>query len=250
MIGLKVDGRPLMRAYSIVSAHYDDHLEFLSIKVPDGALTSRLQHVKPEDAILINRKTTGTLTLDNLKAGKRLYLLATGTGIAPFLSIIQDPETYERYEKVVLAHSCRQASELETRNVPPSSMNWSRSTVAADGTNTVFPSRTRRPDPNTRSVRSNSPELNLPSHTASQHQSSPVSTCDPCRTRITGSDGTHSAIQVRGGQFFSGVRSRRIDRYTSIGGSQGRPSMSTRERCRGSGSSSVSPAGIPLTESM
>lgn len=117
MIGLKVDGKPLMRAYSMVNAHYDDHLEFLSIKVPNGPLTSRLQHVKPGDQILVNTKTTGTLILDNLRPGKRLYLLATGTGMAPFLSVIKDPVVYERFEKVVLVHCCRHAQELVYQNL-------------------------------------------------------------------------------------------------------------------------------------
>lgn len=112
MIGLEVDGRPLMRAYSMVSAAYDDHLEFLSIKVPNGPLTSRLQHVRPGDKILVNRKTTGTLTLDNLLPGRRLYLLSTGTGLAPFLSIIKDPAVYERFEQVVLTHTCRRRADL------------------------------------------------------------------------------------------------------------------------------------------
>jgi ferredoxin--NADP+ reductase len=112
MIGLRVDGKPLMRAYSMVNAHYDDHLEFLSIKVPNGPLTSRLQHVKPGDNILVNIKTTGTLILDNLKPGKRLYLLSTGTGMAPFLSVIKDPVAYERFEKVILVHCCRHVQEL------------------------------------------------------------------------------------------------------------------------------------------
>jgi len=112
MIGLQIEDRPIMRAYSMANAHYDDHLEFLSIKVPNGALTSRLKEVKAGDKILVNIKTTGTLTLDNLESGKRLYLLSTGTGLAPFLSVIKDPETYERFEKVVLVHSCRYASEL------------------------------------------------------------------------------------------------------------------------------------------
>jgi len=112
MIGIKVDDRPLLRAYSMANAHYDDHLEFLSIKVPNGALTSRLKNVKPGDKILVNIKTTGTLTLDNLAPGKNLYLLATGTGLAPFLSVVKDPEAYERFEKIILVHSCRYASEL------------------------------------------------------------------------------------------------------------------------------------------
>lgn len=116
MIGLMVDGRPLMRAYSMVSASYEDYLEFLSIKVPDGPLTSRLQHIKPGDTILVNKKTTGTLILDNLLPGKRLYMLATGTGLAPFLSIIKDPAVYERFEQVVLVHGVRKVSDLVYRD--------------------------------------------------------------------------------------------------------------------------------------
>lgn len=112
MIGLKVDGKPLLRAYSVASPNYEEHLEFFSIKVPDGPLTSRLQHLKEGDTILVGRKPTGTLLLDYLLPGKRLYLLSTGTGLAPFLSIIRDPETYERYEKVVLVHGTREVSEL------------------------------------------------------------------------------------------------------------------------------------------
>ncbi|HWP19033.1 MAG TPA: ferredoxin--NADP reductase [Burkholderiaceae bacterium] len=112
MIGLKVDGKPLLRAYSVASANYEEHLEFFSIKVPDGPLTSRLQHLQVGDTILVGRKPTGTLLLDYLLPGKRLYLLATGTGLAPFLSIIRDPETYDRYEKVILVHGCRQVAEL------------------------------------------------------------------------------------------------------------------------------------------
>jgi ferredoxin--NADP+ reductase len=112
MIGMEVEGRPLVRAYSVVSANYDDELEFFSIKVPDGPLTSRLQHLKVGDPILVGKKPTGTLVLDNLLPGKHLYLLGTGTGLAPFLSIIRDPETYERFETVVLVHGCRQVNEL------------------------------------------------------------------------------------------------------------------------------------------
>lgn len=117
MIGLKVDGKPLMRAYSMASANYEEHLEFLSIKVPGGPLTSRLQHVKPGDTVLVNRKTTGTLIASNLLPGKTLYMLSTGTGLAPFLSVIKDPEVYERYDKVVLTHTCRHASELVYREL-------------------------------------------------------------------------------------------------------------------------------------
>ena len=112
MIGLEVGGRPLLRAYSMASANHEDHLEFFSIKVPDGPLTSRLQHLDVGRSILINRKPTGTLVLDNLMPGRNLYLMSTGTGLAPFLSIIKDPETYERYDKVVLVHGCRQVAEL------------------------------------------------------------------------------------------------------------------------------------------
>ena len=112
MIGLEVDGRPLLRAYSLASAHHEEHLEFFSIKVPDGPLTSRLQHLKVGDRILVNGKPTGTLVLGSLMPGRNLYLMATGTGLAPFLSIIKDPETYERYDKVVLVHGCRTVAEL------------------------------------------------------------------------------------------------------------------------------------------
>lgn len=112
MIGLDVGGKPMLRAYSLASTNYDDKLEFLSIKVPDGPLTSRLQHIKPGDRILVGRKPTGTLVLDNLLPGRVLYLLSTGTGLAPFLAIIRDPETYERFEKVVLVHGCRHVAEL------------------------------------------------------------------------------------------------------------------------------------------
>ncbi|MCB1752451.1 MAG: ferredoxin--NADP reductase [Gammaproteobacteria bacterium] len=112
MIGLELDGRPLMRAYSIVSANYEEELEFLSIKVPDGLLTSRLQHLKVGDKLLLSRKPTGTLIVDNLLPGRNLYLIATGTGLAPFMSIIKDPEIYERFERIVLAHGVRYRSEL------------------------------------------------------------------------------------------------------------------------------------------
>jgi ferredoxin--NADP+ reductase len=112
MIGLEVAGRPLLRAYSMASANFEEHLEFFSIKVADGPLTSRLQHLKTGDSILVNGKPTGTLILDNLLPGRNLYLMATGTGLAPFLSIIKDPDTYERYEKVILVHGCRQVAEL------------------------------------------------------------------------------------------------------------------------------------------
>jgi ferredoxin--NADP+ reductase len=117
MIGLMVDGKPLLRAYSVASANYEEHLEFLSIKVPDGPLTSRLQHVQPGDGILVGRKPTGTLVVDYLRPGRRLYLLATGTGLAPFMSIVRDPEVYERFEQVVLIHGVRQVAELAYRQM-------------------------------------------------------------------------------------------------------------------------------------
>ncbi len=112
MIGLRVNDKPLLRAYSIVSANYEDHLEFLSIKVPDGPLTSRLQHVKVGDTVIIGKKPTGTLLIDYLLPGKRLYLLSTGTGLAPFMSIIRDPATYEAFEQVILVHGVRELGEL------------------------------------------------------------------------------------------------------------------------------------------
>ncbi|MCQ4273131.1 ferredoxin--NADP reductase [Pseudomonas kuykendallii] len=112
MIGLGVEGRPLMRAYSIVSANHDEHLEFLSIKVPDGPLTSRLQHLKEGDPIFISRKPVGTLVMHDLRPGRNLFLFGSGTGLAPFMSIIRDPEAYERFERIVLVHSVRTISEL------------------------------------------------------------------------------------------------------------------------------------------
>ena len=112
MVGLMVNGKPLMRAYSIASAHYEEHLEFFSIKVPNGPLTSRLQHVKPGDPVLVGHKATGTLVLTDLLPGRHLYLFATGTGLAPFMSIIRDPDTYDRFEKIVLVHGVRKVDEL------------------------------------------------------------------------------------------------------------------------------------------
>ena len=112
MIGLRVNGKPLLRAYSIASANYEEHLEFLSIKVADGPLTSRLQHIQVGDSIVVGRKPTGTLLIDYLLPGKRLYLLSTGTGLAPFLSVIRDPATYEAFEQVILVHGVREVKEL------------------------------------------------------------------------------------------------------------------------------------------
>ena len=113
MIGLRLEnGKPLLRAYSIVSANYEDHLEFFSIKVQDGPLTSRLQHIQVGDKIVVGRKPTGTLLIDYLLPGKNLYLIGTGTGLAPFLCLIRDPATYEKYEKVILFHGVREVNEL------------------------------------------------------------------------------------------------------------------------------------------
>lgn len=112
MLGLEVEGRPLLRAYSIVSPNYEDHLEFFSIKVPDGPLTSRLQHIKEGDRVKVSKKPTGTLVLSDLLPGRHLYLLSTGTGLAPFMSVIQDPEIYERFEKVILVHGVRYVSDV------------------------------------------------------------------------------------------------------------------------------------------
>ena len=112
MIGLDVDGRPLVRAYSMVSANYDSELEFFSIKVPDGPLTSRLQHIEIGNKLLVSKKPTGTLMIENVLPGRTLYLLSTGTGLAPFMSIIKAPETYDRFERIVLVHGCRRIAEL------------------------------------------------------------------------------------------------------------------------------------------
>ncbi|MEX2521038.1 MAG: ferredoxin--NADP reductase [Paracoccaceae bacterium] len=113
MIGLEIDGKPLYRAYSIASPAWDEELEFFSIKVEDGPLTSVLQHVQVGDRILMRKKATGTLVNDALTPGKRLYMLSTGTGVAPFASLIRDPETYEKFDQVILTHTCREAAELD-----------------------------------------------------------------------------------------------------------------------------------------
>jgi ferredoxin/flavodoxin---NADP+ reductase len=116
MIGLMVDERPLLRAYSIASANWEEQLEFFSIKVPSGKLTSRLQHLKVGDPILLSRKPTGTLLISDLRPGRNLYLLATGTGLAPFLSIVKDPETYQRFEQVIIVQGVRAAADLAYRD--------------------------------------------------------------------------------------------------------------------------------------
>ncbi|MBP1850057.1 ferredoxin--NADP reductase [Rhizobium halophytocola] len=113
MIGLMVGEKPIYRAYSVASPSWDEELEFFSIKVPDGPLTSHLQKIQPGDTVLMRKKPTGTLVLDALTPGKRLYMFSTGTGIAPFASLIRDPETYEKFEEVILTHTCREVAELQ-----------------------------------------------------------------------------------------------------------------------------------------
>ena len=112
MIGLEIEGKPLLRAYSIVSPHYESHLEFYSIKVQDGPLTSHLQHLKVGDTLLVGRKPTGTLLKDNLRTGRNLYLFSSGTGLAPFMSIVRDPDYFDAYEHIILIHGVRLVSEL------------------------------------------------------------------------------------------------------------------------------------------
>ncbi len=115
MLGLEVEGKPLLRAYSIASAYYADELEFYSIKVKDGPLTSRLMNIAEGDEVLVGRKPTGTLILDGLRPGRNLYLLGTGTGLAPFLSLVRDPEVYERFDKVIVTHTVREVADLNYR---------------------------------------------------------------------------------------------------------------------------------------
>ncbi len=113
MIGLpREDGKPLLRAYSVASPNWDEELEFYSIKVPDGPLTSRLQAIQPGDTVLLGKKPTGTLVLDALTPGRRLWMFSTGTGFAPFASLIRDPETYAKFDEVIVTHTCRDAAEL------------------------------------------------------------------------------------------------------------------------------------------
>jgi ferredoxin--NADP+ reductase len=114
MIGLMGEnGKPLLRAYSIASPSWDEELEFYSIKVPDGPLTSKLQHIQPGDEIILRPKPVGTLVVDALLPGKRLWFLATGTGLAPFASLMRDPEVYEKFDQVIMMHTCREVAELE-----------------------------------------------------------------------------------------------------------------------------------------
>ncbi|MDD3837623.1 MAG: ferredoxin--NADP reductase [Phenylobacterium sp.] len=117
MVGLEVDGKPLVRAYSIASPAWHEELEFYSIKVPDGPLTSRLQKIEVGDQVLIGRKPTGTLVLDGLRPGKRLYMVGTGTGLAPWLSLARDPEVYERFDDVIVTHTVRKVEDLNYREL-------------------------------------------------------------------------------------------------------------------------------------
>ena len=116
MIGLMIEGKPIYRAYSIASPAWDEELEFFSIKVPDGPLTSHLQKIEVDDKILMKPKPTGTLINDALIPGKRLYMFSTGTGIAPFASIVRDPESYEKFDQLILTHTCRDVADLEYGN--------------------------------------------------------------------------------------------------------------------------------------
>ena len=144
MIGIKVDGKPLMRAYSIASANYEEHMEFFSIKVQDGPLTSRLQKIKPGDKLMVSTKPTGTLLVDALKTpAKHLYLLATGTGLAPFMSVIKDPDVYERYDKVILTHGVREVSELAYQDIIKELPNNEYFGEMVDGKLLYYPTVTR-----------------------------------------------------------------------------------------------------------
>ena len=145
MIGLPGDnGKPLLRAYSIASPSWDEELEFYSIKVPDGPLTSRLQHIQPGDSIILRPKPVGTLVLDALLPGKRLWLLATGTGIAPFASLMRDPETFERFDQVIMMHTCRGLAELDYgRNLFESLKDDPLIGEMVDGKLLYYPSTTR-----------------------------------------------------------------------------------------------------------
>ena len=117
MIGLPGEKKPILRAYSIASPSFAEELEFLSIKVADGPLTSRLQHIKAGDQILLGKKPTGTLVLDAVRPGKRLFLFGTGTGLAPFLSVARDPDAYSNFEQVIVGHGVREVNELAYRDL-------------------------------------------------------------------------------------------------------------------------------------
>lgn len=147
MIGLpKEDGKPLLRAYSVASPSWDEELEFYSIKVPDGPLTSRLEKIQPGDKVLLGRKPTGTLVLDALTPGKRLYMFSTGTGFAPFASLVRDPETYERYDEVIVTHTCRDVAELTySKNLVASLRDDPLVGEMVEGKLTLYATTTREP---------------------------------------------------------------------------------------------------------
>jgi len=147
MIGLpKEDGKPLLRAYSVASPSWDEELEFYSIKVPDGPLTSRLQAIQPGDKVLLGRKPTGTLVLDALTQGKRLYMFSTGTGFAPFASLVRDPETYERHDEVIVTHTCRDVAELTySKNLVASLKDDPLVGEMVEGKLTLYATTTREP---------------------------------------------------------------------------------------------------------
>jgi ferredoxin--NADP+ reductase len=147
MIGLpKEDGRPLLRAYSIASPSWDEELEFYSIKVPDGPLTSRLCNIQPGDKVLLGKKPTGTLVLDALLPGKRLYMFSTGTGFAPFASLVRDPETYERFDEVIVTHTCREVAELTySRNLVADLVNDPLVGEMVEGKLRLYTTCTREP---------------------------------------------------------------------------------------------------------
>ncbi|QKV18836.1 ferredoxin--NADP reductase [Oricola thermophila] len=149
MIGLPGDnGRPILRAYSIASPSWDEELEFYSIAVPDGPLTSKLVHIKPGDQVILKTKPTGTLVVDALLPGKRLYMIATGTGIAPFASLIRDPEVYEKFEQVILTHTCREVAELEYgRKLIESLIDDPLIGEMVDGKLVYYPTTTREDSP-------------------------------------------------------------------------------------------------------
>ncbi|WP_207481146.1 ferredoxin--NADP reductase [Arenibaculum pallidiluteum] len=150
MIGLMIDGKPLVRAYSMVSANYEDSLEFFSIKVPNGPLTSRLKDIREGDTLLVGRKATGTLVADNLLPGRTLYLLATGTGLAPFLSIVKDPMIYDRFERIILTHTCRWEREHAYRDYLRETLPQDEilGEMAAEKL-TYYPTTTREPSEHT-----------------------------------------------------------------------------------------------------
>jgi len=146
MLGLEGEKKPIMRAYSIASPSWDDQLEFFSIKVPDGPLTSRLQKIQPGDTVMLGRKPVGTLVLDALTPGETLYLLSTGTGFAPFASIIRDPETYEKFKRVIVTHTCRHVAELAySKQVVTETQNHEFLGELVEGKLDYFDSATREP---------------------------------------------------------------------------------------------------------